>query len=187
MAVRHPERVSALVAFAAVSGRYEPAAADLESRLMMNTTVGNWFLRFLTAHAPKTTISATLNAEGDLSRDELRDLVAEAVADERARDVVLTMATVVADHAHRRDGIENDLARFAEIGSLDLERISAPTLIIAGTADTDVPSDHSTRAATTIPGANQIVMQHGTHLCLFVHPDAPAAQAQVVAILRANG
>jgi pimeloyl-ACP methyl ester carboxylesterase len=186
LAVRHPERVTALVAFAAVSGRYTPAAENLESRMITNTSAGNWVLRFLAMHAPKLTISATLNAEGDLSKDELKELVSEAVANDRARDVVLTMANVVADHAHRREGIENDWARFADIESLELERITAPTLVIGGTADTDVAPDHSIHATRTIPCAEQIVMQRGTHLCLFVHPDAPAARGQAVATLRAN-
>jgi pimeloyl-ACP methyl ester carboxylesterase len=64
LAVRHPERVSSLVAFAAVSGRYEPAKKNLDSRVLINTSVGNWILRFLAAHAPTQTISATLKAEG---------------------------------------------------------------------------------------------------------------------------
>jgi pimeloyl-ACP methyl ester carboxylesterase len=131
-------------------------------------------------------ISATLDAEGDLSKAELKQLVAAAVANDRARDVVLTMANVVADRAHRREGIENDLARFAAIESLELEKINAPTLIISGTADIDVSPDHSTHAAETIPGAERLVLDRGTHLCLFVHPDANAAQARVIAKLRAN-
>jgi pimeloyl-ACP methyl ester carboxylesterase len=96
------------------------------------------------------------------------------------------MANVVADRAHRREGIENDLAPFAAIESLELEKINAPTLIISGTADIDVSPDHSTHAAETIPGAERLVLDRGTHLCLFVHPDANAAQARVIAKLRAN-
>jgi hypothetical protein len=45
---------------------------------------------------------------------------------EGERDVVLTMADVVADYEHRKAGIDNDLAQFAEIGSLELGKITAP-------------------------------------------------------------
>jgi pimeloyl-ACP methyl ester carboxylesterase len=58
---------------------------------------------------------------------------------EDERDVVLTMADVVADYEHRKAGVDNDLARFAEIGSLEPGKITAPTLVIVGSADTDVP------------------------------------------------
>jgi pimeloyl-ACP methyl ester carboxylesterase len=185
LAVRHPEKVSALVAFAAVSRAYDPAQEDLESRLMMRTSPGNWLLRFLAAHAPKTTVSATLDAEGDLSKRELKDLVDEVINDERQREVVLTMANVVGDYEHRREGMENDLARFAEIESLQLEKVRAPTLVINGSADVDVAPDHSDFAAATIPNAERLVMDQGTHLCLFAHPDAEAAQARTVTKLTA--
>lgn len=186
LAVRHPERVSSLVAFAAVSRVYEPPEEELKSRLMTTTSVGNWLLRFLAAHAPKTTVSATLKAEGDLSKGELRSLVAEVMHDDRELDVVLTMANVVADYGNRHEGIENDFARFAEIKSLELEEVTVPTLIIHGTADIDVPPDHSNFAAATIPGAEHLAMEGGTHLCLFAHADAHAAQTQVVEKLHAG-
>jgi hypothetical protein len=88
---------------------------------MMTTTAGNWLLRFLVAHAPKQTVSATLNAEGDLSKDELEELVAEVFHDDRKLDVVLTEARIPGDYVHRRPGIENDWSRFGEIESLELK------------------------------------------------------------------
>ena len=56
--------------------------------------------------------------------------------------------------------------------------------MIHGSADTDVPPEHGEHAAATIPGAELLTMDRGTHLSLFVHPDARAAQAQAVAALR---
>jgi pimeloyl-ACP methyl ester carboxylesterase len=184
LAVRHPQRVSALVAFAAVSQAWEPGHEGIDERLMLKTSAGNWLLRAMAAHMPESTVSATLKAEGDLSREELKALVEEAMADEAQRDVVLTMANVVGDYAHRRAGMKNDEANYAAIETLELERISAPTLIVVGSADADVSPAHSEHAATTIPGAELLVMDRGTHLCLFVHPDAASAQARVVEQLR---
>src|SRR4051812_28301363 len=94
LAVRHPERVSALVAFAAVSGQIDEPREGLDERLMLETGFGNWVLREMAAHMPKSTVSATLKAEGDLSKGELKELVEGAMADEGSRDVVLTMANV---------------------------------------------------------------------------------------------
>jgi pimeloyl-ACP methyl ester carboxylesterase len=184
LAVRHPDRVSALVAFAAVSQTWEPGHEGLEERLMLKTSAGNWLLRAMAAHMPKSTVSATLKAEGDLSRDELKALVGDAMADEAARDVVLTMANVVGDYAHRRAGIENDEAQYAAIETLELERVATTTLVVVGSADADVSPAHSEHAARTIPAAELLVMDRGTHLCLFVHPDAADAQARVVSHLR---
>jgi pimeloyl-ACP methyl ester carboxylesterase len=176
LAVRHPDRVSALVAFASVSKAYPRPKEALEERLMMETRPGNWVLRFLSSHAPKTTVSATLGAEGDLSKKELRALVSEALDREDERNVVLTMAEVVGDYSNRRAGVDNDWERFGAIESLELERISAPTLIIHGSADTDVPPEQGENAAAAISGAEHLVMDRGTHLALWVHPDAAPAQ-----------
>ena len=185
LAVRHPERVSALVAFAAVSGPYASPNEGLEDRLLMETRAGNRLLRELIARAPRMTISGTLKAEGDLTRAELKQLVSAVMADERQVELVLDMARVAADYAHRSEGIRNDRARFREITSLELERITAPTLVIVGDADVDVPPSHSYFAAAAIPGAEKLVMDRGTHLSLFAHPEAPAAQERAAAFLRA--
>ncbi len=183
-AVRHPARVSALVPFAAVSHELTAPHVGVDERLMTETHVGNWLLRFLVAHAPKQTAAATLNAEGDLSRDELAALVRTTVADESMLDVVLTMARVVADHSRRADGVANDWRQFGSIGSLELERIGAPTLVVWGDADADVPPEHSEHAVALIAAADELVLDRGTHLALFAHPDAHAAQARVVELLR---
>jgi len=160
LAVLHPERVSALVAFVSVSGRWEPPASGIDERLIEDTDFGNWILRFMTRHAPKSTISSTLAAEGDLDRKEVKALVAEAMEDENQRDVVLTMAAVVADHKHRREGLDNDYAGFAAIESLQLELITAPALVIHGDADADVLCEHGRFAASTIPGARLETSDH---------------------------
>lgn len=180
LAVRHPEKVSALTGFASVSKRYTPPDESLDERLIENTSAGNWLLRMLARHAPKSTVSSTLAAEGDLDRKELKALVEEAMSDEDERNVVLTMAMVVADHKNRVGGMENDLARFGKIEDLQLERITAPSLIIHGTADIDVTPDHGDHATATIPGADFLAMDRGTHLSLFVHPEAGAARQRVL-------
>jgi pimeloyl-ACP methyl ester carboxylesterase len=186
IAVRYPERVCALVAFAAVSHRYLRPRETLDERLIMETGAGNWLLRFLAAHAQKSTVAATLKAEGELSKEELEGLVADVLGDDRELEVVLTMANVVGDYARRKEGVENDWARFGEIDDLELQRIGTPTLVIHGSADTDVPPEHSEHAAAAIRGAGHLVMHRGTHLSLFAHPDCGEAQDRALEILRTS-
>lgn len=185
LAVRHPDRVSALVPFAALSHDYRAPDDDLETRLFMTTRPGNWALRFLAAHAPQAAVSSTLGAEGDLSHEEVASLTAEVLADPDQRDLVLTMTRVVGDHAHRQAGMEADYAAFAAIESLELERVAAPALLVHGTADVDVVPEHSDYAQARLPRVERIAMDRGTHLCLFAHPEARAVQARVVEHFRA--
>jgi pimeloyl-ACP methyl ester carboxylesterase len=183
LAVRHPARVTGLVAASAVSHRFPRPTMQLEDRLMMNTSAGNWMLRFLSEHAPASTVSATIRAEGDLSRKELKALATAALADEGQRNFVLTMAVAAGDRAHRGAGVDSDWEHFAAIDSLELERVGVPTLLIHGTADTDVPPEHSEFAAGAIPGAELLTLDRGTHLALIVHPEADEAQQRAIATL----
>jgi len=56
--VRRPDRVAALVAFAAVSQAYRLPQQDLATRLMFTTGAGRWLLRVLAAHQPGSTSPA---------------------------------------------------------------------------------------------------------------------------------
>lgn len=180
LAVRHPDRVRSLVALNAVSEAYFPEKESPIARLMMETTIGNSMLHILAQHAPRTTMMETLLAESTLSKDELKGLLDEAMNDIDERDVVWSLAGVAGDWTHRQAGVENDLECFAAIDSLGLEQIQVPTLIIGGDADGDIPPGHSDHAAATIPAAEHLVMSDGSHICLFVHPEARAVQARVI-------
>lgn len=184
LAVRHPDRVSTIVAFAAVSEAYHADEASLDERLLMKTKPGNWFLRFLSAHAPEQLVKGTLSSEGDLTEEELEQRVAAVMADPERLELVQVVAGCVADRAHRAIGEDNDLEQFAAIETLELERIVAPTLIVQGSADTDVVPRYSDVAAASIPGNIRLTLDRGTHLALFVHPDAEAAQQEAIEHLR---
>lgn len=96
---------------------------------------------------------------------------------------VSTIAEAAVPDARRRAGYRNDLDRFAAITSLELEKIAAPTLVVHGSADADVPPAQSADAAGTIPGAELLTLDTGTHLALYTDPDAAAAQTRVVDFL----
>lgn len=183
LAVRHPDRVTALVAFAAVSTAYQPPPVGLSDRLLLATAPGRRLLRMLARHRPADVVAGTLRSESSLTGAQLRDRVAAIVADPVKRDFVLGLAGTAGLGPDRRVGYRNDLAQFARIGSLELERIGAPTLVVHGTADTDVSPEHSDHAAATIPGARRLDLDQGSHLALYTHPDAAQAQRRVVEFL----
>lgn len=180
LAVRHSERVTSLVANAAVSQAYEAPHQDLATRLMFTTAPGQWFLRLLAAHQPEQYIKGELASEGDLTPEQLAQRVEEVFNDPAKRDLALALGPTAVPDAHRRAGYHNDLDQFAAITSLELEKITAPTLVVHGSADSDVPPAQSAFAAATIPGAELLTLDTGTHLALYTHPGAAAAQARVV-------
>jgi pimeloyl-ACP methyl ester carboxylesterase len=185
LAAKYPDRVEALVPFACVSGKYEQPKENLETKLMFRTGFGHWLMRFMADHAPEATIKSTLAEEGDLTRSELKAQLQEIITDPKQAAVPLVLADVVADFDNREAGYDNDWEQFGAIGSLELEKITAPTFVVVGDADADVDPAQSYAATKAIDGAHQLVIAKGTHLALFAHPDAADAQQQVIEFLRA--
>lgn len=183
LAIRHPRRVAGLVVCAGVSGAISRPKEGVSERLMFSTRIGDWLLHALAQHAPAQLISATLDAEGSLDKAALKERSAEVFADDDKRAFVVDLATTVT-HRDREAGLDNDWAQFAAIESLELERVAAPTLIVQGSVDTDVAPEHSDRAAAAIPGAELLTLDGGTHLAFWTHPQAEAAQARALGVLR---
>jgi pimeloyl-ACP methyl ester carboxylesterase len=183
LAVRHPDRVRSLVALAAVSKALPRPDEDLPTRLLFSTRPGDWLLRAMAAHSPKQLIGSTLAAEGDLTKEQLRERTREVFTDERKRRFVLDLDATVRYGGDRKAGLDNDYERFGEIESLELERIGSPCLLVHGSADTDVPPDHSEHAVAAIPGAERVELEGGTHLAFYTHPHSDAVQARAAALL----
>lgn len=183
LALRHGERIGALVALAAVSQRYawQPGG---DERFMFGTALGNWILKIMAEHAQRQLVSATLASEGELSKDELEALVHEVWTDEDKRRFVLELAATVSWRGARKPGLDNDIAGFAAIDDLQLDHIKVPTLLVHGRADTDVPPQHSEDAAARIPGAQRLWIERGGHLAAFTDADSEAVQARIADFLR---
>jgi pimeloyl-ACP methyl ester carboxylesterase len=183
LSVRHPERITGLVALAPATLSLVRPHDDLPTRLMFSTRSGEWLLRVLSAHAPQQLISATLASEGDLSKEQVAQRTEEVFADPEKRRFVLGLDATVT-HRGREEGLDNDWVQFEAMPALELERITAPTLIVQGAADSDVTPDHGKHAAAAIPGAELLMLPAGTHLAFYTHPEASDAQTRAMALLR---
>jgi pimeloyl-ACP methyl ester carboxylesterase len=182
LAIRHPDRVVALVANAAISQAYHEPDEDLTTRFLFGTRAGRLLLRLLAARMPERYIAGALSTQCDLTGEQLAQRVAEVLADPVKRDFVLAIGPTASQDEPRRAGYRNDLEQFAAISSLELAAIAAPTLVIQGSADSELVA-HSAYAVQTIPGAELLTLDTGTHLALYTHPDAAAAQERVVEFL----
>ncbi|MDM0003044.1 alpha/beta hydrolase [Variovorax sp. J22P240] len=186
LAVRHPDKVMSLVAFAAVSQTYHDTNLTAVTRLMLTTSAGRWLMRVLAAHQPKQYIAGALSSEGALTREQLAEQVAAVFADDTKRQFILDLGPTAEQGKDRRSGYNNDLEQFGRIESLELERITVPTLIVQGTVDSDLPPEQSYFAAETIPGAELLKLEEGTHLALYTNADSDAAQQRVIKFMSAH-
>jgi pimeloyl-ACP methyl ester carboxylesterase len=167
LAVRHPDRISALVAVAAVSVAMEVPPPDFASRLLLGTPAGAMLLRFLVRCAPRSLIRSALSSEGELSPSELASQVAHVVGDAEQRRFVLDLGATTSMWGSRLPGFRNDCDQIHALGSLGLEGLAAPCLLIHGGLDTDVPLAHSEAALRVLPCASLLPIHQGTHLAFY--------------------
>ncbi len=184
LAGRHPDRITALVACAAVSRRFVLAHEDIADKLIMGTGLGRRMLELMARHTPEKLVSATLASEGDLTKEQIGRRVAQIMADPQEERFTIDLA-LTANHAGpRRAGYENDLQQFERIESLDLARIDTHCLIVQGASDSDVIPEYSGFAAEQIRNAELVELATGTHLAFWVHPDAEPVRQRAIELFR---
>jgi pimeloyl-ACP methyl ester carboxylesterase len=176
LAVRHPDRVSAIVAIAAVSSRWVAPKPALPQRFMFGTAAGERLVNLLARWAPERVVEGALSGEGSVRGAELRTLTEQVMARPAQRRLVLEVAATVNTAGKRQAGWRNDVANFARIDSLDLDRVQCPVLLVHGDADTDASITYSRSAHAELPDSTLIVMERGTHLAFYAHPEASETQ-----------
>ncbi|MEP6649910.1 MAG: alpha/beta hydrolase, partial [Lapillicoccus sp.] len=165
------------------SQAYPTPKLKLVDRLLFQTRPGNKLLGYLAAKQPEQFVSGVLSSEGTLTREQLKERVAHVMADPVKREFVVGLGLTAEQTAERRIGYDNDIGEFAAITTLELEKVTAPTLVVHGTADADVRFEHGELAAAQIPGAELLSLDTGTHLAFYTHPDADDAQRRAIALL----
>ena len=67
----------------------------------------------------------------------------------------------------RAAGYKNDRAQFSQLDLGSFAKLSAPTLIIHGTADINVPFDPSQSLSNEIKGAQTLWLEQADHIAFF--------------------
>jgi pimeloyl-ACP methyl ester carboxylesterase len=181
LAVKHPARLTALVALAGVSKRYE--FANGINRLgysLLTGGLGTWIFKEMAHYAPKQLVKMTVTEEGDLTKEQAKELSEHIWNDEDKRDFVLAVSGTISG---RKADLNNDREQFPEIGDLELGKIRVPTLLVHGTADTDVRPDQTDNAAGRIPGAQVIRVPNCTHLCTWADPASADVHERITAAI----
>jgi pimeloyl-ACP methyl ester carboxylesterase len=177
----HPDRVASIAALAAVSGPFT-FEGGIDDKLLAGR-LGPWLMREMARHSGRSLVRSTLAEEGDLSKDELKELVEQVWDDPTRREFVLALSATVAG---RKVGLANDHRQFPQIGDLALGDVQAPVLLVHGTADADVGPEHSDRALAALPEAELLSVDGGTHLATWTDPTSDSIQARIVDALGAR-
>ncbi|HLG78617.1 MAG TPA: alpha/beta hydrolase [Ktedonobacteraceae bacterium] len=144
-AIRHPERCQKLVIVSGVTQRYAAASWTPGKRLFRNAydniAAFGPLLFFLLPFA-KFLPNASI-AEAFLHSQTASSL--------------------------RKIGYDNDMEQFAHIDAYPYERISAPTFLLHGTADQDVPFSDAELLARRLPRVQFLAIKGGNHSSFYTH------------------
>jgi pimeloyl-ACP methyl ester carboxylesterase len=99
-----------------------------------------------------------------------QELRRRTLADRETGALFAALQTSVFDRmAMRIAGTDNDIAQTRGDMSWPLQNITAPTLIIHGTADRAVPYAQAQALATRVPGSQLLTIDGGEHVSIFTH------------------
>ncbi|MCK9342348.1 MAG: alpha/beta hydrolase [Massilibacteroides sp.] len=184
-AIRHPERTNAIVVIDGVSRTYSmPDQAGSIQQALFLSDPGLKFTLMVGDLFPRSVVAEIIRTEGRLPKEELKARISHIMSDKKKVDYVLKLFHTMYPYSQRKEGTENDLQNYSRITELPVDRITAPALIIHGTADADVDFGDGLYAAGAIRGAEHFWVEKGTHLCFWVSPEAEEAQRTAIDFLK---
>ena len=167
-AAYYPERVWALVLESAVTQAYRFIARDhlaeqFFARILFNDPA-MWLYNQLAAYFPRYALKSLMMKESSLDNESVEAKLNHILQDSGKVSHLMELIKSMSPFSLRQEGLENDLSQLAVIDELPMEKIQAPTLVIHGTEDGDVPFCHAEFAASRIPLAELFPVPGGFHL-----------------------
>ncbi|HKT38000.1 MAG TPA: alpha/beta hydrolase, partial [Ktedonobacterales bacterium] len=182
---RHPERVWGLVAIDTVS-RPDPGGTFGGSGLQTAflNTIGQKLAKLTAQISLQTVVTQTLDETTKYSSAQKEQRAAYIMNTPHMRAFFEALFNTTFPYDKRTAGTNNDAEQSQGMQSFSFASITAPSLIVHGTQDGDVPFADGVYAAEHIPGAQHYWMENGGHLDFWLSPDAAKAQDAVRTFLR---
>ena len=192
MALRHPQRVRALVMMAAITGRHtQPQQTTNEwAARVLFSGAADLVLDFATwvvfVHmirlAPRFMVRRMFRSTETFDRDRIDRRVREVFKHPAQRSWMQRLFDCAVPLSARKVGLDNDLKQFARLGVYPVGRIGCPTLVVHGRHDGNVPFSHAEFVGQNVPGARMFVLETCGHL-LWMSDEADAARQEVMSFL----
>lgn len=167
-ASRHPGRIWALILECAVTLRYEINPDNIGENILFKHLMFHdpamWLADVVAHHAPSLAGAVTIGMESTLTERDVLRLLGHIMKDPSRVHILMDLIRSMSPSRLRAKGLKNDLEQLERMGPLPLESLRAPTLVIHGTEDHDVPVEHAIHAARTIPASELYLVKNGFHI-----------------------
>ena len=181
-AARHPERVWGLVSIGGVSLPDPDASPSSALQSTFMNAIGQKLVKLTASVSLESIVSGTLDETSTFTAEQKAERVDYIVHTEDIRLFFQAIFDATFPYEKRMPGTDNDLLQTREM-DIPFDRITAPTLILHGTEDGDVPFADGQHAAAHTPGARHLWMPDEDHLGFWLSPRSEDAQRIVRAFL----
>ncbi len=168
LAAGYPKRVWALILECAVTQKWVISSDNLLEKIyfghLMYEDPFLWASDVTSQIAPRLIGMSAIEMESSLDRDAQKRLMDAIMHDEHKVAVLKNLIKSMSPGELRRDGMENDVVQLGSVRGLPLRNVAAPTLIIHGTDDADVPVADAHLAARLIPASELYLVRGGFHV-----------------------
>ena len=176
-AIRHPDRIWALVAIDSVSGYYDmPETVGPISELLFTSQWGQKLLKMIGEKKPEWFLQQIFQSEAYFTKQQIKQHTEYALSTPECVAFVRAFMATMNPYNVRKPGTENDMALFRELTHLPLEKVQCPTLIIHGTHDADVKLYDGVYAHEHIANSERFWIEEGSHLGFWLSRHAEEAQ-----------
>lgn len=183
-AIRHPDRTNALVAIDSIAMKTAmPADFNSVSNALYFSTAGQKLLELSVKWLPKVVMKELIRSNSFLTKEEINEQLEVAIKDPSQLSMMLRIIHSMSNFSKRRLGVSNDIEQFTTMGSMSLESIVCPSLIVHGTHD-NLLFHQAVEARDRIKNAEHLWVDKGSHFCAWIHPKAKDIQNQIIVFLK---
>ncbi len=188
-ALRHPNRLNALILMAAVSNEYTVDQEAMDStlaRLFLSDSIadfGAWLYDVITRRWTSMALKEAFKETVNLESKERDEIVKQIMAIPEQVDWVKRFVRTTCPMTPRMIGFNNDLKLLQQVSFTSLEAINCPTLVIHGTVDGDVSFSNAEFAASSIPNAKLYSVENIGHV-VWLGEHVSEMNSEIVGFLR---
>jgi len=179
-AIRHPDRIRALIAIDSVSGFYEiPETVGPISEVILLSNLGQKILKKIAEFKPEISLKEVFSTEALFTKNQMKKHMDHVLNTPKKLEFLQAFLATMNPYKDRKIGTNNDLELYLQLTHLPFEKIQCSTLIVHGTHDADVKFYDGVYAYETIANAQRFWIEEGSHLGFWLSPNSEKAQKVV--------
>lgn len=186
-AVRHPDRVWALVAIDSVSGFYDmPETAGPIAQAIFMSQLGQKIIKMIGEVKPEIFLKQIFQSEAYFTKKQIKENVDYVLNSPEMLAFVKAFMDTMNPYKSRKPGTDNDMEQYRKLTHLPVEKIKCPSLIIHGTHDADVKFFDGVYAYEHIPKCERYWIEEGSHLGFWLSRHSCDAQKAAFDFLKSH-